>query len=944
MFNTSTDLDALDEVFGYVAGDFRRLEQQQQYRLDPGAWALDKLGVYFHEKQDEVGDALVFHRNVAVAAGHGTGKDLTLGTPILTVDRGWTTMGEIRIGDRVFDEAGKPCNVVGKSEIFHLPLFEVTFSDGATVRTSASHEWNTIDHAAAKKARRTTGVADWRDHWDASVTRETGEIAESVWYQNGGKPGANHIVPIAGALEYPEASLPLPPYVTGAWLGDGTSIRPEMTIGDDGLYIIEEFAKDGYTLTKTAKGAYRYTFARQGARELLREANLMANKHIPEAYFTASVHQRRELLRGLMDTDGFVGGFAGVGSVCGIDLASEVLAHDVVRLIRSLGVRASITIAPATMSGRTVGTRHRIVFNPIESPFTPGQYKDAKFQQRNAAQGSRRTMRTIVSVEPVESEPTMCIRVDSPRNLYLATEHLIPTHNSFQAALLACWWVDTHPLGSAYVATTAPTNDQISEIIFREVKAIHALSAERVNKGLIRPEEGLQGRVGEDNTWKIERGGRLVTVMKGRKPPDNKAGDAFQGIHARYVLAIGDEATGLSEEMIDGLANITSNDNSRRLLISNPTNPYSALGRIFLKPAVDDAGVEAWKKIHVSVFDLPTFHGGGRCKCADHVGKPLGLGYPKEMLESLSGPQFVKDKKAEYGEDSARYRSRVLGQFAFEAGSNLFTDREMNTAVDTIVSEDFDLRPWLGVDVARFGEDMSVVYRADRGTVMERVLDDEGAPTSQIVPKLDEEGYPIAGVKVRYVESWRNAPLVTKLRPDGTEEMGTAERVHQIAMSIGAESVRVDVSGVGGGVVDRLWTLSNAGSLYQIVEVLGGAASPDRRRWLNDRAFQMDGNLRQKMFSGQLDLDPRDEELLDQLSGIQYDFADGSAGGGLKIESKESMKRAGRKSPDFVDACYYSCMALGDTHMPGDVISTDLDVIVSGSGRDWFFNAPAGAL
>ena len=545
------------------------------------------------------------------------------------------------------------------------------------------------------------------------------------------------------------------------------------------------------------------------------------------------------------------------------------------------------------------------------------------------------------------------------RNTAVAAGH--GTGKSFQAALMACWWVDTHPLGSAYVATTAPTNDQISEIIFREVKAIHALSAERVAKGLIKPEEGIQGRVGEDNTWKIERAGRLVTVMKGRKPPDNKAGDAFQGIHARYVLAIGDEATGLSEEMIDGLANITSNDNSRRLLISNPTNPYSALGRIFLKPTFDDSGKQAWSKIHVSVFDLPTMHGRGGQACrpgecakyVEHQMKPLGLGYPKAMLESLSGPQFVKDKKAEYGEDSARYKARVKGEFASEEGSVLFTDRELNTAVDTVVQPDYELRPWVGVDVARFGPDKSVVYRSDRGTVMvaemEEEYGDDGeltgqmVPTGKMVPKLDEFGYPVPGVKLRYVDSWNGAPLVTKLRPDGTEEMGTAERVHHIATSIGAESVRVDVTGVGGGVVDRLWTLSNGGKLYEVVEIMGGAASPDRRRWLNDRAYQMDGILRQKMFDGSLDLDPRDEDLLDQLSGIQYDFADGASGGGLKIESKESMKRAGRKSPDFVDAAYYSLARVSDAPQAGSVVTTDLDY-VRGHERDWFFNAPPGAL
>ena len=523
------------------------------------------------------------------------------------------------------------------------------------------------------------------------------------------------------------------------------------------------------------------------------------------------------------------------------------------------------------------------------------------------------------------------------RNVAVAAGH--GTGKSFQAAVIACWWVDTHPLGTAYVATTAPTNDQISEIIFREVKNIHSLSAERVAKGLIKPDEGLQGRVGEDNTWKIERAGRLVTVMKGRKPPDNKAGDAFQGLHARYVLAIGDEATGLTEEMIEGLANITSNDNSRRFLISNPTNPYSHLGRIFLKPSYGANGVETWKKIHVSVFDLPTFHGGGRCECPEHKGKPLGLGFPKDMLESISGPQFVEDKKAEYGEDSARYTARVLGQFAFEAGSNLFTDRELGTTVDTIVVPDGVEKPVLGVDVARFGEDSSVVYRADSGIVMRRKWsDDADDGTEEREPALDDDGNMIRGIQLRFVESWRNAPLVNKMLPDGSVEMGTAERVHNIAVAIGAGEVRIDVSGLGGGPADRLWDLSKGGKTYNVVEVNGGAASPDRRQWLNSRAYQYD-MLRLGMFQGRIDADPRDEQLLDELAGLQYDFADAASGGGLKIESKESMKRRGQKSPDYADAAWYACMDLSNVSgmLPGDVLHTSMDDFITHE-RDWFFN------
>lgn len=528
------------------------------------------------------------------------------------------------------------------------------------------------------------------------------------------------------------------------------------------------------------------------------------------------------------------------------------------------------------------------------------------------------------------------------RNTAVAAGH--GTGKSFQAAIAAAWWVDTHPIHQVYVATTAPTYDQITEIIFRELKRIHALSHERAEKKLIRPDQALPGRISEENTWKIERGGKVTTVMRGRKPPDNKASDAFQGIHARYVLAIGDEATGLSAEIIDGLANITSNDTSRRLLISNPTNPFSALGRIFLKPAYDETGKPTWNTIHVSVFDLPTFHGGGMCEC--HPGQPKGLGFSRDALESMSGPQFVRDKKAEYGEDSARYKSRVLGQFATEEGNTLFSEADVATAIDTIVFPDLDDRPVLGVDVARFGEDWSYVYRADRGTVMRRawVEDPDAEDVGRELPRepaLDDEGRNVVGYQLRLVDKWRDAPITTRTMPNGKTEKGTAERIHELAMQLGAREVRIDASGIGGGVIDRVWQLRyEAGCDYMVIDMLGGAASPDRRSWYNNRAYQFD-HFRKLAFQGHLDIDPMDEKLLDEIGGIIYDFADGQSGGGLKIESKESMKRKGKKSPDAADAAWYALADLDHLteHEPGDLVRTDLDAVIAGDSREgWFFN------
>jgi hypothetical protein len=83
--------------------------------------------------------------------------------------------------------------------------------------------------------------------------------------------------------------------------------------------------------------------------------------------------------------------------------------------------------------------------------------------------------------------------------------------------------------------------------------------------------------------------------------------------------------------------------------------------------------------------------------------------------------------------------------------------------------------------------------------------------------------------------------------------------------------------------------------------------------------------MRKMAFQGTLDLDPEDENLIDELGGIQYEFSEAS--GGMKIESKESMKKRGVKSPDAADAAWYACAdldylsgAMFPGAKPGDIV------------------------
>lgn len=193
---------------------------------------------------------------------------------------------------------------------------------------------------------------------------------------------------------------------------------------------------------------------------------------------------------------------------------------------------------------------------------------------------------------------------------------------SFDAAVAVAWWLDSHPPGTAFVVTSAPTGDQVKAILWREIGRIHKLY-------------DLPGRVNLTE-WYI--GGELVAF--GRKPNDYEP-TAFHGIHAIHVLVVLDEGSGIPKALMDAASTLTSNDGSRTLIIGNPDDPSSHFAKL-CKPG------SGWRVIHISAQDTPNF-----------TGEPV----PPEVAAAMLSKSWVEKKKLEWGEDSALYISKVLGLF-----------------------------------------------------------------------------------------------------------------------------------------------------------------------------------------------------------------------------------------------------------------------------------------
>jgi hypothetical protein len=373
----------------------------------------------------------------------GVGKALAPDTPILTVDRGWVTHGDLKPGDRVFSENGQPATVQAVRWWQDRPRYRLTFSDGESIVADAAHEW-VVDDRYSDHPSRTISTEEISRKWLLSQQRGWKEV--------------RYAIPLAEPLAYPEAYLPIVPYTFGSWLGDGHSSGTGFTCADP--EIVDRMRVDG---TEIVKRARPYAYGLPGFVTRLKRAgqpilSMAANhapkfaKVIPETYLRGSVRQRLELMQGLMDTDGTVD----KRGSCEFTTTCHDLATGFLELARGLGIKASCREARATIAGIDKGPKWRITFRTSLPVF----HLSRKAQRVAAGSPCRR--RQIVNVEAVEPGSTNCIQVDSPSSLYLAGRSLVPTHNSTWSFLINPMWALAHG-HRTFIAAFADSGPQATQ-------------------------------------------------------------------------------------------------------------------------------------------------------------------------------------------------------------------------------------------------------------------------------------------------------------------------------------------------------------------------------------------------------------------------------------------------------------------------------------------------
>jgi hypothetical protein len=256
------------------------------------------------------------------------------------------------------------------------------------------------------------------------------------------------------------------------------------------------------------------------------------------------------------------------------------------------------------------------------------------------------------------------------------------------------------------------------------------------------------------------------------------------------------------------------------------------------------------------VFGNPTRNTGAFAECFGKNRHRWNTRQIDSRTVAITNKTLLAQWVADYGEDSDFVKVRVRGVFP-NASSLQFIPRELvDQAMERQpVAERFIGRTAaVGVDVARFGDDQSVIRT-----------------------RVGRDG---VGIPVKRFRELDTMQLASKV----------AEHIDYIKTMGMSAVVFVDGGGVGGGVVDRLRQLN-----HDVVEVQFGGKADDPKKYLNKRA-EMWARAKEWLKIGCL---TKDEALVTDLTSVEYQY---TAADQIQLESKEHMKARGLASPDDGDA------------------------------------------
>lgn len=333
-----------------------------------------------------------------------TGKALSLDTPIPT-PTGWTTMGDLKVGDEILSPTGNSVSVTMKTEtIYDHDCYKIYFDNGEEIIADADHLWE-VDSSYWRTGKKVITSQEIFEQYQKKLASKKGKGVQGSLYVHKSNP-----------IKFIKNELSIHPYLLGVWLGDGYSSDGRIIAHKDDY----EFYKTKFDIEYERNSNNCIRFKIRNLYAKLKSYNLLKNKHIPRSFLRSSYDDRLELLRGLMDTD---------GSIRKNSRSFEFyqknydLVLQVVELLSSLGIKSKVRHKKIKDS-----YYHTVSFSTKEIVFNlPRKVKNIDLKKSDRKQESRHY---IHKIEKVDSVPVACIQVNSEDHLFLCGKTFIPTHNS----------------------------------------------------------------------------------------------------------------------------------------------------------------------------------------------------------------------------------------------------------------------------------------------------------------------------------------------------------------------------------------------------------------------------------------------------------------------------------------------------------------------------------
>ena len=324
---------------------------------------------------------------------------------------GWSTMGQLKVGDYVIAKNGKPTKVLGVYPKGRKLVYKITTTENTSTECCEDHLW----------------LTETFDDKTQNV-KSTKQIIDTLYSRDG---KINHYIPRNEPIHFSKKELSISPYVLGVILGD-VSISNSISITNTDSELIEkvksEITENGCYLDEP----FNTIQFKDHLYNLGLDSKKSYDKFIPNLYKYSCIEDRIELLRGLMDTNGSIN-----HGDCSFTTTSKQLAEDVVELVQSLGGNATYIVDQNSESKKTIvdyKEKERLIVSkciaynlnislPKEiNPFYVSR-KASKFNPKYVHHIG------IKSVEPICEKKVQCILIEDPEHLYITDQYIV-THNT----------------------------------------------------------------------------------------------------------------------------------------------------------------------------------------------------------------------------------------------------------------------------------------------------------------------------------------------------------------------------------------------------------------------------------------------------------------------------------------------------------------------------------